>query len=98
MLLISVVPGLWTIIVAGILGGVGFCTLMSSTQAITVRRAGPARVGVATSTFFFMLDTGFGLGPIVFGAIIAASSYTAALLVGFSAMLYWLFHDRSHRT
>lgn len=99
MLLISVAPSLWTIITAGILGGIGFGTLMSSTQAITIRRAGPARVGVATSTYFFMLDIGFGLGPIVLGAIIAASSYTAmyavaALLVGFSVVLYWLFHGR----
>lgn len=59
----------------------------------------PARFGVATFSYFFTLDIGFGLGPIVLGAIIAASSYiamyaVAALLVGLGAVLYWLFHGR----
>nr|WP_276547823.1 MFS transporter [Brevibacterium luteolum] len=99
MVLIAVVPQMWTIILAGVLGGVGFGTLMSSTQAITIRRAGPTRVGVATSTYFFMIDIGFGLGPVALGALIAATSFTtmyavAALLVGVSGVLYWLVHGR----
>lgn len=90
----------WMFVLAGMFAGVGFGSLMSSTQAITISAAGPARVGVATSTFFLLMDLGFGLGPVLLGAVVAAASYqtmylVAACLVLLGGVLYFVVHGRT---
>ncbi|MGC0274445.1 MFS transporter [Pseudactinotalea sp. Z1739] len=59
----------------------GFGTLMSSMQAIAVTLAPRDRVGVATATFFLMLDIGTGLGPILLGFAVAYLGYSPMYLV-----------------
>ena len=59
----------------------------------------PHRIGIAVSTFFFMLDLGTGLGPVVLGWLTQHSGYramylvVAAVVIG-SAGLYHLLHGR----
>jgi len=55
-------------------------------QATCIRRLGPRRTGVATSTFFVGADTGQGLGPIVGGAVSETWGY-GAMYLGASAVM-----------
>ena len=59
----------------------GFGTLQSSMQAIAVTLAPPHRVGLATATFFLMLDIGTGLGPILLGFAVAYLGYSPMYLL-----------------
>lgn len=81
---------------------IGFGTLMSSMQAIAVTVAPRERVGLATSTFFLVLDIGTGLGPIVLGLAIANWGYSPMYLAaaGFTLvalLIYYLGHGRTDR-
>lgn len=102
MVLVAATQATWMIVLAGMLAGVGFGSLMASAQAITITAAGPARVGVATSTYFLMMDLGFGMGPILLGTLVGAFSYEAMYLVAAgvvfaAAVLYFLVHGRFAR-
>ncbi|WP_349828738.1 MFS transporter [Brevibacterium litoralis] len=100
LLVVSVDLGPWGVAIAGILAGAGWGTLMSGLQAIAVKAAGPERTGVATSSFFFMLDAGFGVGPVLLGAVSTALGApgmyrVAAGLVVLAGLAYALLHGRS---
>ncbi|GAA1998487.1 MFS transporter [Brevibacterium samyangense] len=99
LLIVSFAHGWFAIVLAGLLAGTGWGTLMSGIQAIAVRAAGPARTGIATSSFFFMLDLGFGLGPILLGLVsdsfgMAGMYRVAAGIVVLAGVLYVLVHGR----
>ena len=55
------------IVLAGVLIGLGFGSLMPCMQAITVKSVPMSRVPVATASFFLLLDAGSGIGPVVLG-------------------------------
>ena len=57
------------IIVAGVLVGAGFGSLLPAVQAACAADAPPARYGVVMSTFFIMLDAGTAIGPVVLGSL-----------------------------
>lgn len=83
--------------IAGLLTGLGFGCLLPSLQAILINKTSPARVGVATSTFFLLLDIGTGVGPVFLGIIIADFGFPAmygvsAGLVVVGGALYALVH------
>jgi MFS-type transporter involved in bile tolerance (Atg22 family) len=52
MLLLGSVDKSITLLVAGILIGLGFGNMQTCTQAIAVKLTPPQRMGLATSTFF----------------------------------------------
>ncbi|TDE92721.1 MFS transporter [Occultella glacieicola] len=89
---------MWT---AGGLVGLGFGTLMSSSQAIAVTAAPVHRVGLATSTFYLATDLGVGVGPILLGLLLGGTDYgtmyalLAALVLG-AVGLYYAVHGRAH--
>ena len=83
--------------IAGLLTGLGFGCLLPSLQAILINKTSPARVGVATSTFFLLLDIGTGVGPVFLGLIVAGFGFPAmygasAGLVVVGGALYALVH------
>ncbi|WP_163544823.1 MFS transporter [Occultella kanbiaonis] len=87
---------------SGGLVGLGFGTLMSSSQAIAVTSAPVHRVGLATSTFYLATDLGVGVGPLLLGLLLGASDYrtmylilTVVVLGGI--VLYYAVHGRDHR-
>lgn len=60
----------------------------------------PARVGVATSTFYLFLDLGSGVGPILLGLVVTwlgfpAMFLAAAALAVISGVLYLVVHGRT---
>lgn len=70
------------VMLAGLLTGVGFGSLLPALLAIVVRVSDPGRVAVATSTYYLALDIGSGIGPIVMGAAITVGGYRAMYLAG----------------
>jgi len=90
------------IAVAGVLLGFGFGCLLPTMQAILINQVPATRVGVATSTFFLLLDTGSGLGPVLLGVLAGATGYAnmfliCAAVVGVSAGGYLFFHGARRR-
>lgn len=88
-----------TLIIAGLLVGVGFGSLLPSLLAVVVNLARPARVGVVTSTFYLLLDLGSGIGPILLGYIVTAYGFPTMFLVSaalalVTAVMYVWVHGR----
>ncbi len=90
------------LLVAGALIGLGFGNIQSGTQAIAVKAASPARMGMATSTFFIALDAGLGFGPYFIGLIIPLTGFSTlylglACVVAFLIFLYYVMNGRQER-
>ncbi|GAA3287031.1 MFS transporter [Arthrobacter citreus] len=79
--LLAWAPNGFVMAAAGVFVGIGFGALVPTAQAVAVTMAPPHRIGLATSTFFIMMDAGVGLGPLALGALVP--------LTGFHGM-YWL--------
>lgn len=87
------------VIAAAALCGLGFGVVMSSGQAVVAALAARHRIGLATSTFFLLLDVGTGVGPVLLGAVAASVGFRGmylalAVLVLLAAPLYHLLHGR----
>lgn len=102
MAMLALEPTVLTIAAAAMLTGLGFGALMPCVQTIAISSASPADMGVATSTFFLMLDLGVGFGPVALGLSIPHLGYTGmygilAALAGLGIGLYFLVHGRQAR-
>ncbi len=89
------------VVISGGLVGFGFGTLVSALQSVAVGKVPINRLGVAVSTYFFMLDLGMGLGPIVLGTLLAATNFGEmyGILAGVvlaSSLLYRGVHGKKH--
>lgn len=87
------------ILVAGVLLGLGFGTLMPSLLAAVVNVSQSARVGVVTSTFYLLLDLGSGIGPLLLGYVATAFGfsvmYSVTAALAFTALaVYVTLHGR----
>lgn len=88
-----------TLLAAGVLIGLGFGNLQSSTQAVAVKVTPPHRMGLATSTFFIFLDAGLGFGPYLLGFMIPLTGYSTlyvilGVVVLASIVLYYFLHGK----
>ncbi len=97
--LLAMVPTMTGIILAGVLIGLGFGSLMPCAQAITVKSVDRTRVPVATSSFFLLLDAGSGIGPIILGALMPLTGGSGmfmlcAGLVVLATIVYYWVHGR----
>jgi MFS family permease len=77
--------------------GFGFGALLPCAQAIAVTMSPPDRIGVTTSTFYFLLDAGTGVGPLLLGLLLAVTGYNGmyavlAVVILLSAVLYHFVH------
>jgi MFS family permease len=66
---LSLGPGLWTLILAGVLYGIGFGAAEPALMAWTIDRASPEERGKAIGTFYIALELGIGGGAIGFGLL-----------------------------
>lgn len=92
----------WHVVVAGVLAGLGYGTLMPAAQAVSVGVVDKSEFGSAFSTLFLFVDLGFGFGPVILGAVVSAigygSMYAVLAGVGVIAGIYYLFtHARTER-
>lgn len=109
MLLLGSAHSSITLLVAGILIGLGFGNMQSCTQAIAVKLTPPHRMGLAKSTFFIFLDAGLGFGPYLlrFGPYLLRfflpfTSYSTlymilGVVVLVSSGLYFLLYGKKER-
>jgi len=103
LLLLSTAGSGTILLLSGVLIGLGFGNMQSSTQAIAIKKTPPHRMGLATSTFFIFLDAGLGFGPYVLGFIIPLTGYShlyviLGLLVMATAILYHFMHGKGEHT
>jgi MFS family permease len=92
-----------TLLLAGVLIGLGFGNMQSSTQAVAVKVTPPHRMGLATSTFFIFLDAGLGFGPYILGFIIPLTGYrTLYVILGVVALativLYYFLQGKNEKS
>src|SRR5699024_7047361 len=69
MLLLSWLPNMPMMLVAGALYGLGFGSVQPALQAWAVDKAPKNRKGMANATFFSFFDLGVGVGAILFGQL-----------------------------
>jgi MFS family permease len=79
--LLAWAPNGFVMAAAGVFVGIGFGALVPTAQAVAVTMAPAHRIGLATSTFFIMMDAGVGLGPLALGALVPLTGYHG---------MYWL--------
>lgn len=99
LILLSQSTGTFLFLVSGALIGLGFGTITPAMQTIAIRTAAPNRIGLATSTFFTLYDSGIGMGSFVLGFIAVYTGYAKLyLLLSFFIFaclgLYYLLHGR----
>jgi len=99
MLLLSQATHGITLLLAGILIGLGYGNFLSCAQAISIKATPPHRLGLATSTFFIFLDLGVGVGPYIFGLLVSFSGYRGLYLMMVfviiaTIILYYFLHGR----
>lgn len=88
LLILSQAHSSFTLLVSGVLIGLGFGNMQSCTQAIAVKLTPVHRMGLATSTFFIFLDAGLGFGPYLLGFVIPLTGYsTLYIILGALALL-----------
>ncbi|MCQ1946889.1 MFS transporter [Arthrobacter sp. zg-Y1116] len=99
--LLAYAPNDTVMALAGVFVGFGFGALMPCAQAIAVTTAPAARIGLATSTFFILMDAGVGLGPLLLGMLLPLMGFhgmywvLAAVLLA-STVLYHFVHGRKN--
>lgn len=91
----------FTLLIGGVLIGLGFGNLQSSLQAVAIKRTPRYRVGLAVSTFFVCHDIGVGMGPFLLGYLIPLMGYrymylTLAVIVFACAFLYYVIHGNKN--
>lgn len=99
-LLLAISTSLWMILAVAILYGIGQSSLSPALQATCVKRLGPSRVGVATSTYFIGYDAGQGLGPIIGGTIagkfgLTSVFYICGALLFAGIVIYYLYTSKT---
>lgn len=88
-----------TLLLAGVIIGLGYGTVLSCAQAIAAKEAPRHRIGLATSTYFLCVDSGLGVGPIVIGLTVTSLGYRGmylmmAALVLVSILVYYWVHGK----
>lgn len=91
--------GLFGMLAAAVLYGIGFGSAQPMLQAATINLARPDRKGVANASFLTAADLGIGLGAIVLGWVSQHTSYqmlftVSAMSVGLSLLLFIFFVKR----
>ncbi|MDD3653762.1 MAG: MFS transporter [Desulfotomaculaceae bacterium] len=87
----------FTVLLAGVLAGIGYGNLFSSAQALAVKVSPQHRKALATSTFFILVDLGAGIGPFLLGFLIPTLGYrgmylSMAFVVFAIIILYYFLH------
>lgn len=99
MILLAWSPHEAILLLSGLLAGFGFGTLLPALQAIIASALPPHRTSIGISTFFILLDGGFGFAPLLLGPLLEWGDYrimyiACAGLAALNLMLYWFVHGR----
>ncbi|MBM7601456.1 MFS family permease [Virgibacillus halotolerans] len=88
------------LLLSAIFIGLGYGTLIPSSQAIAVKSSPIEKIGLATSTFYMFADLGAGFAPFLLGMLIPLLGYrnlywSMALLVIAVSILYYFLHGKN---
>lgn len=75
MLLFSQAASTFIFLVGAALIGIGYGNFNSIAQTLAVKVTEPHRFGLATSTYFILLDIGLGIGPYLLGLVEPHTTY-----------------------
>src|SRR5699024_2017428 len=83
-------------LIAAVIIGLGYGTVLPGFQALVVQKAGPKRTSQAMSTLFTLYDSGIALGAFSWGLISAAYGFTtmyvvSAIVVAVAAIYFHLY-------
>lgn len=84
--------------------GLGYGTIIPSSQAIAVKAAPKEKIGLATSTFYMLADLGAGFAPFLLGMLIPFLGYRnlylamGLLVVGITVLYYFLHGKKAKQT
>ncbi|MFS0866636.1 MFS transporter [Microbacterium sp. 179-B 1A2 NHS] len=99
LVLLAVATADGEIVLAGLLTGLGYGTLMPASQAIAVSAVPPAKLGTGISTLLLLTDVGVGLGPVLLGVLVSLTGFgpmygMLAGVVLLAAAVYHGLHGR----
>lgn len=104
MLLISRANAIWMIYVASVLKALGQGSGQPALQAECLKRLGPSKRGLATSTFYVGSDVANGLGPVIGAFVVEKANYAASFdlsavillvaFVGYFVYAQWFARSR----
>ncbi|KGX92349.1 MFS transporter [Pontibacillus halophilus JSM 076056 = DSM 19796] len=99
LLMLAQADGTTGIILAAVLIGLGYGTLVPSFQTLAVQAAPPKRSGHATATFFTFFDSGIALGSSLLGIVVSRFGYvelymTCSALVLFIVVAFYVFFTK----
>jgi MFS family permease len=94
MLLFSQADSGSVLLIAAAVIGIGYGNYQSSGQTIAVKTVPPARLGLAMSTYMFLYDLGYGLGPYLSGLVAPYTGYRGlyVITVGIILMALAMYH------
>ncbi|WP_157983839.1 MFS transporter [Nesterenkonia muleiensis] len=99
MSLLAWSPNQGVMIAAGVLAGFGFGSLLPAIQAIIASKLRTHRISIGISTFFIMMDIGFGFAPLFLGPLVENWGYHVMYagcvgVVLLTILMYWLVHGK----
>jgi MFS family permease len=82
--------------------GLGYGNFQSIAQTVAIKMTPPHRMGLATSTFFIMMDMGIGVGPFLLGFMIPGYGYSGLYLsmvplILFGVIIYYILHGKKEK-
>jgi MFS family permease len=89
----------YTLLLAGVLVGIGLGNINSSGNTIAVKAVLPHQTGLAASTFITSMDIGLGIGPFILGLFVPFTGYKGvylgvAIVMLACVFLYYLLHGK----
>ena len=77
MVMLSFATNDWVLLGSALFLGFGVGTIQSCGLAMAVRATADARLSLANSTFYILIDTGVGVGPMILGLMVPLMGYRA---------------------
>lgn len=89
-------------VLAALLLALGFGNLLSVAQAIVTKSVEHYQIGKATSTYFFLVDLGYAVGPVIMGVLASWQGFNTMYLIEAGIALaclvyYYAVHGRFAR-
>lgn len=89
-------------LLAAALIGLGYGNFQSVAQTVAIKMTPPHRMGLATSTFFIMMDIGIGVGPFLLGYMVPDYGYRGLYLamvplIIAGVFIYYTLHGKKEK-
>ncbi|WP_079504656.1 MFS transporter [Mesobacillus jeotgali] len=102
MYLLSQASSGFSFLAGAALIGLGYGNFQSIAQTVAIKMTPPHRMGLATSTFFIMMDMGIGVGPFLLGFMIPDFGYSGLYLamvplILFGIIIYYVLHGKKEK-